>query len=833
MNMLGHYVQITLRGFRRNKLPTIVNLLGLGLGLMGFVAAYLVSQDFLSVGERYPTAGRVHIITQGISGTGVGPNLSFEALPITGASVARYVAADLPEIEAIARAPTQPAEHAVAAGTAKAYQRVTFVDPDYLDIFPEPIVGAAGGNALEQPLSAVISPTAARAFFGDFSPVGKPLRLEGAVDVTVTGVFAEQPVDQLGNQLDVLASMDTRLALQRAESGTDAEQAGQPDEWFPRDIITFVLLPEDGSLTLPELERYLAGFAERHIGPDVDGDVAMTFGTLPLAQLVNALVATLAGGAIGISMTSLILLIGVLILAMSCLNYANLAAAQAFMRAKHVGLLKVLGAKRGHVLVQSLVEAAVLAAGALVLALGVAAVLVPFANSAFGMTMRLPFASSPSLWALLVALVVGVGIVAGGYPALLLARVRPVQALRAGSARGGPSAIRMLLVGTQFTVASMLLILVLVMFGHNREMRQLGVEGTGDPVVVIDSKLPDGEATREAFAAALKSHPAIAAVSATGLPPWSLAAFDAATLSRTDGSQGTGTVFMLNDVAYDYFETMGAKLIAGRTFSRDRGEDLFFWGETPADNASRALRMVVDAQVASRFGWQDPAAAVGQTVYRRWDNFSRPVEIIGVVEDRPYKLVTLGMASATVYFLQPNDTSIHLVRIDGTDTAAALAHIDRTWNELAPDIPIKRSLMEEEFEEAYTVFEIFNGVFAGLALFAILVACIGLFGAATYATSRRVHEIGVRKTLGASSRGILRMLLWDFSKPVVVANLIAWPIGFLAMQVYLSLFVFRAGASAAPFIGSLSITLLVAWLAVSAQASRAARVRPAQVLRQE
>jgi putative ABC transport system permease protein len=174
-----------------------------------------------------------------------------------------------------------------------------------------------------------------------------------------------------------------------------------------------------------------------------------------------------------------------------------------------------------------------------------------------------------------------------------------------------------------------------------------------------------------------------------------------------------------------------------------------------------------------------------------------------------------------------------LVRVSRQNIPATLAHIDRTWDAFAPSIPIKRRFTDELFEQNYEIFEIFNQVFAGLALFAVLVACIGLFGSATYATGRRVREIGVRKTLGASSNRIVRMLLWDFSKPVLVANAIAWPIGFVVMQIYFSMFVFRADPTGAPFIMSLLLTLLVAWVAVAAQSYDASRVQPARVLRSE
>lgn len=831
--MLAHLFRTALRGFRRNKLTTGVQIVSLWIGLVGFIAAYAVAMDFRTFGTRYEGAERIRVITQSVTQD----TLAISDAPISGGSIARYLEADLPGLDVVARAPTSPAEHAVAAGDRKAYQRVLFADPGYYLLFPDPLAAplpfGAGENPLARPRSVLLAPDAAATLFGDSDPVGRSLHLAGAIDVYVAGVFAERPWTQLAEDFDILASYDTRLALQRAASGTDSEQAGEPDQWFPTDLITFVRLPADGTVTAADLDRTLATLPERHIDPEVLEDVQTSLDSIPVSDLLVAAIDMIAGGQLGVPITTLILVVGILILAMACLNYANLAAAQTYARAKHVGLLKVFGAKRGHVFVQSIVEATLIVSAALVLALICAEIAMPLANAAFAMTLDLPYLSSASLWLVLVGLVAGVGIVAGGYPALLLARVRPVMALRAGSQKGGPHGIRQILVGTQFTVASILLILVLVMVTHHRALRAIGADAAGDPVVVISSVLPDGGSARSAFADALAGHPAVESVSATGMAPWSVNSIDVATLSRTPGADGPGLNFLLHDVDYDYFKTMQTDLIAGRVFSRDRAEDRFFWGGSPAESVSRPLHVVIDRDVARRFGWNEPAAAVGQTLHRRWSGFSRPVEIIGVVEKAPYKLVGLGIASSSIYFLQPDDTIMLLARISGDAQAAALAHIDATWDAFAPEIPVRRAFLSEMFDEAFEIFRIFSAIFGGLALIAVFVACMGLFGAATYAAGRRSHEIGVRKSLGAKSGNIVRLLLWSFTKPVLIANLIAWPIAFVVTSAYYSLFVVQTGGSLLPYFGGLAITLAVAWLTVALHTLKASRVRPAEVLRQE
>ncbi len=825
--MLQHHIRSALRGFARNRLTTGVQVFSLWLGLLGFVIAYAIAQDMLSLGTRYPGADRTFAVSMSIRAD----MMSLENAPLASAPAAPYLREELPELEAIARVTTSMAEHAVAVGDRKTWQEVLFADPDYFEMFPQQLSRGPAGNPLDQPRSAILSAETATALFGEMDPIGATLRLDGSTDVSVAGVFESAPSSLFGERYGILMSFDVNLALERAERGTDSEQPGQAENWFPMNLSTFVRIPADGSLTESELREHLAGFAERRIAPEALADVELSFGLMPLKDLVDAAFDMLVGGGIGIPITTLIQLIGILVLAMSCLNYASLAAAQSYARAKHVGLVKVLGARRAQVFMQSIVEAVLLVLGSLVLALATAEPLIAFLNATLDFTMDLPYFSSWSLWATLGALVAGVALVAGGYPALVLARVRPVRALRAAG-QAGRQRIRRLLVGLQFTTASLLLIVVLVMLAHQRQLETIGGAVGGSPIIVVSSELPD-EDRRVAFTDELRAHPAIESVSATGQSPWEISRMDVATLALAQGSEAQGFNFLLHDVDYDYFDTLDGQLVAGRLFSRDRSEDLFFWGDTPAETMSRPLHMVVDTGTASRLGWTDPAEAVGQRVYRQWSGFTRPIEIIGVVENASYKLMGMGLASSSIYFLQPDDTLMFLVRVSAEREAEALAHIDAAWDNFAPDIPIRRSFMGEMFDEAMGLFRMFSAIFGGLALLAIFVACVGLFGAATYATSRRRHEIGVRKSLGAHSASIVRLLLWSFTKPVLLANLIAWPIGFLAMQVYLSLFVVRGEASLLPFAGGLAITLAVAWLTVAMQTLKASRVRPAEVLRQE
>ena len=291
-----------------------------------------------------------------------------------------------------------------------------------------------------------------------------------------------------------------------------------------------------------------------------------------------------------------------------------------------------------------------------------------------------------------------------------------------------------------------------------------------------------------------------------------------------------------NVVGHDFFATLDMKLAAGRVFDKEHSDDLLPGaGDDPG--RSRAYNVVVDRAAADMLGWADPQKAIGQTVYLPWlTNSARPpdrVRIIGVVENKPLGLVGPGGVRSNIYRLGLVEATFPVIRISGTDIPGALRAIDETWRKLVPNVQLKRRFGDELFEQSYRFFDAINKVFAGLAMFAFVISIMGLFGMAVHVTSSRTHEIGIRKALGASVEQVVSLLLWDFSKPVAIANLIAWPLGFLAMQVYLSLFFQRISLTPVPFLLSLVVTVLIAWVSVGVQTLRAARRKPAAVLRYE
>jgi putative ABC transport system permease protein len=294
----------------------------------------------------------------------------------------------------------------------------------------------------------------------------------------------------------------------------------------------------------------------------------------------------------------------------------------------------------------------------------------------------------------------------------------------------------------------------------------------------------------------------------------------------------TQTTFQ-NNVGYDFFATLEIPLLAGRVFDRARND-------LPPQNQNReqdgpqpTINVVIDDVLAAQLGFRTPDEAVDQLIYfpAGLGDQAQPFQVIGVVASRPLFLRGLG-ATSNVYRLGTGGQNL-IVRLAAEDVGAGVAAAEAVWRRLAPQAPFQRRFMDEMFNESFERFARLSEVFAGLAAFAFFISIIGLFGMAVQVAARRTHEIGVRKSVGARKSQIVGMLLRDFSKPVIIANVIAWPLGYVAAQTYLGVFIQRISLTPVPFVASLVIVLLIAWAAVVSQALRAARANPATVLRFE
>lgn len=839
--MFGHYVATALRNCRRRPLSTAVKLLALALGFACFLTANLIADYVSRTDRQWANDGRIYAISQAVTAPGDEKEGGATIGAISGPAV-EYLKVDFPDV-VIAATNTIPSP--VRADDMYRDYNVLAVDPHFVRIFDLEMVRGPP-DALAAPRTALLEAAAARELFATEDVIGRNVQFFG-MDMTVSGVFrwpspSHLGAGGLGKNIRVIA---TRESLGIAGAA--------PPLWAGTCCTTYMLLPEAGPSHAAVQER-LAQFSAARVPPEF-GTIRFTL--MELGDIGRSyLNLGLFGGSLDLSLVTILNAFAALILAVACLDFANLAIAEATTRSREFGVRKTVGARRRQVAAQAFVEAGLLTLAALALVLPLALLAV----TPLGRALRLEIGAADLLahgdyWLMVLGVAALVCLAAGAYPALVLARVRPVSTLRATGARGGTGAIRTALIVAQFAAASFLLAAVAVMVAQKAELRGRLADPSQDPRLTITVTNTSGPFDLATLLTELRSHPAITGVTSTAAQPFRRAVVTGlppSTMAKDEDPNSTRIPIQSRFVGYGYFDVAGIRVLAGRDFDAvqdDRGNvaDIAFSesGEATRNPAAPPQKIVIDEKTAARVGLT-PQQAVGTLLYLptqmmvasgpnqppRAASILLPGEIVGVVAATPLEYMVEGPDNY-VYRLQPRAASTLILRVARADTAAALAHVDAVWAKFFPGRPPQRVFLDEAFDTNFRMFDVLATTFIGLSVIAIAIAALGLFGIASFVVQRRTREIGVRKVLGATRERVLGLVVWDFSKLVIVANVIAWPLAWAASRSYLNLFVQRIDLSAAPFLLALAISMAIAWVAVLVHALRAARVKPALVLNTE
>jgi putative ABC transport system permease protein len=886
--MLRHYLAIALRNLRRAPFTALINVATLALGLVAFVAAYAVVAYWSHSDRHFANADRTYVITASLALRD--GSISTGNMPQTNELYQKYMRLEFPEFQAIVRANAWSKTASVTADGHRTRVVAVAVDPEFLDIFDLPFISGDPRTALSTPDGVLLSEAAAVRLYGTRDVLGRTITLGGnRIDATVKGVIGKIPEpSHIGSSrsaslnFEMIAPWDLYDRLRQsfntpttpppaakpsdgsatptsatgakpaatdkaASAGADTPDAAPPEtqpqqqneNWLGGYCCTtYAMLKRDSHVTGASIDARMREFATHHMSPEQLKLASVEAGAVPLSGLmVTQLDAQLLGGSRGaISITTLLFGLGSLVLLVACVNYANLATARATRRAREIGLRKVIGARRSQLVAQYLLEAGVLTTAALAIAIGVVAVLARPVYDAIGIDMRTGTFGDAGFWLFVAALLVVVTLLGGAYPAFVLSRARPIEALRIGRVRLGPRFASTLLVGAQFTAASFLLIAVIVMYSQNAALARTGLGATRDQQLVIDNFAPVTGVDGELLRGELERLPQVRSVTAMTSPPWG-DNVNLNLLSRSPEETTTPVTAFQNNVGYDFFTTFDIPVLAGRAFDRAHS-DLPPQNQNRDRNApgpAQPINVVIDRVLARQLGFGSPSEAVDQTIYFPGvlGQRAQPFQIIGVVENHPLFLRGLGATSNIYQLAQGAGLTSVVVRLTSDDISGGVAAVEATWRKISPQTPLQRRFVDDLFNENFEKFARLSQVFVGLTAFAFFISIIGLFGMAVQVAGRRIHEIGVRKSVGARKSQIVLMLLRDFSKPVLVANLIAWPLGYLAAQTYLRVFIQRIPITPLPFVASLAIVLVIAWAAVGSQAWRAARANPANVLRFE
>jgi putative ABC transport system permease protein len=807
--MLGHYLTLAVRNVSRAGLYVFVSIAGLALGLGAALLIGIYVHDELSYDRWLPNSDRLYQISVRSPAGGMtdsGPS-----------DIGKWVATDFPEFEAVTRLFRGGA--LFKKNDFEFNESITWADANVFAVFQLPVVAGTLDGALEQPDTLVLTRETAERYFGRAEVVGETLTVDEHL-MTVTAVIEDLP-------------SNTHLDLHALGAAHSTYSPAAQQDLTPLTIVgakrwsaqTYGLL-RPGEPLAPLRER---------LWTIADGRSVTNEGVLPSTLWPVTMMSVQAMHLSSFDVTSPdtenlgrlygALGIGMLIVLAASINFVTLRTALAVRRSLEVGVRKALGASRRGLFTQFMSEVLVHVAIALLLGLGIAAAALPALNAFLLRTIEVRVLASPEVILGTLVLLVAVTFVAGAYPALVLSSFRPSAATRARSAGRVQSGVRNALVALQFAIVAAVLIATLVVhrqtaFGLRESLRQLD-----NPTVLLATKCSD------AIKNTMASVPGVLEAACSG----SLPQAGAGAVGPARYRDREQVVLPTVPLGIGYFELFDFEPVAGRFFSEDLGTD-----KTPPNNVWTAPEAIVLNESGTRLlGFASPEAAVGEIVALNHvsgvtGEFTgvHDAQVIGVVGDFQMGSVRNEVLPA-VFFVDPWLYGVLALKLDGRATPETLDAIDRVWAAMGEPGPPERWFFEESIQDLYLDlrrdFQLFS-VFAGIS---IVVSMLGLIGLAAHTVVARTKEIGVRKVLGSGRTGIMRLLMWQFSKPVLLANVIAWPVAYWAMSRWLEGFARRIDLDLWIFVAAGAATLTVALATVLVHAWTIAGIRPVAALRHE
>jgi putative ABC transport system permease protein len=817
--MLWNYVAAALRNLLRNGVYAVINILGLALGFAAVILIALFVRDEYSYDRFIPDHDRIYNVTEVVSPPGEA-NLR---IAVTASHIGGAMKLDFPEVDAVTR--LGPAQVAVRHANIETAALVYWADPNFFDLFP---LRAYAGNlheALRKPDGLVLTRTAARRYFGREDVLGETIELDRKYTLRVTDILEDLPSNtHLSAEIFApgIASFSSLSQYDRAQLN--------PDSLTAENTYTYVRLKRGASIE--RLDAAMPAFAVRHV-PGIFAGIpigkAYRFHLIPLTQihLQQGSIADMKPGG-DVRTLQTLTGIAVLILFIAASNFVSMMTARAAGRALEIGVRKAEGATRRQIIVQFLAECLSYTAVALVVAMIVVELILPMMNGFLHREIVFDYVREPFMGGILFAVWLVTGLAAGAYAAFVLSMFRPGAVLKGVVfLPGGSGRLRQSLVILQFGTLIALIVSTMTI-QHQTEYAirdrlrlptdQIFVEGVGCPAVFKDTA----------------AH--IPGVVAASCSSGSALTYDrfSVTFEAQDGHpvslRGAG-------VDFGFFELFGVKPVAGRLFSVDRGEDdLLHNSPDKSGNPS----FIVNETAARALGYANPGAAVGQ--YRIWSRITGDIghmknsqaqssQLIGVIPDFSVGSVR-DVIEPTVYFVDPDRFSFAVLKLDGARIPETMEAVKRVWNR-TQNKPFDGLFLSERVNELYGDIQRQSALFSVFSAVAVVSASLGLLGLAVFTAERRTREIGLRKVMGASRWDILRFLGWQFARPVLWANVIAWPLAYVGMHRWLEGFAYHVDLSPLAFLVASVLALVIALATVSGHALMVARTRPVEALRYE
>ncbi len=799
IDMLKNYIIIALRNLKRQMGYALINIFGLAIGLtccmlIGIYVIHELSYDeFHTQADNIFRANVTYSTTGGsrksyTTPTALLPNLRREFNEVTTGTRVFNISMFSPVV--------------VQKDDAK-YQeeRFFYADSTFFDVFSFEIVSGNPEKALAKPMSVMLTESSVSKYFNDEDPLGKVVKVDGT-DYTITGILADIP-DNSHIKFDFLASFSSR-------------KASRQEIWSSANYATYVVL--SNADTRYKLEEGMNELVMKQLG-DLMGETQISFDLMALRDIHLRSDTDWEMQPQGdIRYIYIISIVGLLILVIACINYMNLATARSIERAREVGMRKVLGAVRKQVFHQFMGESVIITTISMIIALILVNMSIGAFNQLTGKALSLGDVFSSQLIAGLIVTFVLVSFLAGAYPALSLSSFAPGDVLK-GSFKRSKSGIwmRKALVIVQFSISIFLIIGTLVIYQQLNYMRNKKLGYNKENVLV----LPTDNVVNKNFATIkteLEQRDDVVAVSIASESPTDIGGGYSLSVPGYFDDLGVRAI----TVGTDFLGTMQMELVSGRNFN-----DSDYAMATREKRQERQYSFIVNRELIKTL-MVDEGSILGQKINLN----GRQGEIIGVVDDFHFTSLHTKISSL-VLFIEPWQFHKIFIRVKSQDLQKTILAVEDRWKEIVPDRPFVFDFLDDEYDAMYRGEMRLSNVFTTFAVLAIVIACLGLFGLVSFAVQQRTKEIGVRKVMGASVASLFFLVSKDFSRLVLIAFLIAGPLGYWLMDQWLNDFEYRITIGFLPIVFSIFCALLVAFLTVSYQSMKAATVNPAEILRNE
>jgi len=800
--MFNNYLKIALRSIRRSKGYSFINIAGLAIGMTCCILILLWVQHELSYDRFHKKADQIYRVC--LDADLGSPMLA----PVTPHPTAPTLIKDLPEVLNAVRI-LKPGRVSILLDE-KQFQEdsVGYADNSFFEIFTFPFISGDPKTALTAPHTVVITEEMAEKYFRDVDPMGKILHIEQDEAFTITGVIKNIPSNS-HIDFNMMRSYETLAATNRQLT----------ENWFAVNIYTYLLLAEN--TVQQEVEQKCPALVDKYMGPTLNaigGTFRFFLQPLPDIYLHSNMRAEI--GAVGnISYVYLFSGIAFFILLIACFNFINLATARSANRANEVGVRKTFGAVRSKLIKQFLGESIVYCFCSIFLAVILIKLILPVFNSLASRELSINYLKDPWLLVLYCAFALFVGTAAGIYPAFFLSSFHPVSVLK-GKLKSGAanSRFRRVLVITQFIISIALIIGTLTIYNQLKYMKTKNLGFDKEHIVVIPRLSAPTMQAFDSIRTRLTSLPEVIDVSASSRVP-GRGITKSAFFPEGFPPDKPQTMEILN-VNENFFSTLGMEIIAGRNFSKEFSTDV-------------RDAVIINETAVRTFGWDDPIGK--QFIFRPippGEGETNYTTVIGVVKD--FHIHSLHQPIEPVYinWRLDNFRSIS-IKLTSENISTTMSRLENEWQTIAPNQPFDYFFLDESFDSRYRSEERLGDISLYFSLLAIFIGCLGLFGMASFTAERRTKEIGIRKVLGASAAGIVRLLSKEFVILVGIANILAWPLAYYAMSRWLENFAYRINQGLGTFILAAGMALLITLLTVSYQATKAALTNPADSIRHE